>query len=375
MNKILEELKKYINFQLWEQLHDLESIVVVADRDVADKVEEIVLYINKKSKVQKCSLDKVQNIDFTLYDCVLIIEKEFVDAALQLVDCENVFFYAPKTFDSVYRFFELYKEQGKIEELFKMLADDISATIVMNILKARITDNMAYIDKIQDKNKGNEYVDKSIISFSDDECFLDAGAYTGDSFLRFLRQTNYRFNAAYLFEPDPQNYDILQKQINKKIMVGDTEGKICYKKLSDDSVNKIHIYNKGLYSHTAELEFSSNIGEASHISGNIPMKVEEKNERVIQVIGIDEWIGDKKLSVIKMDIEGSEMDALNGAQNTIKKYIPNLIICIYHKKTDLWEIPLYIKTLANEYRFCIRHYNSNLWDTVLYAIKGGNKDE
>lgn len=375
MNRIFEELKNYINLQLWEQLHGLASIVVIADKDVADKVEEIVLYINKNSMVQKCSLGKEQDINFALYDCVLIIKKEFVDIALQFVDCEKVFFYAPTTFDCVYRFFELYKEQGKIEELFEMLADDMSVTVVMNILKARITDNMAYIDKIQDKNKGNEYVDRSIISFSGDECFLDAGAYTGDSFLRFLRQTHYRFNAAYLFEPDPQNYEILQKQINKNIMVEDTEGKICYKKLSDESISKIHIYNKGLYSHTAELKFSSNIGEASHISGNIPMKVEEKNERVIQVIGIDEWIGDKKLSVIKMDIEGSEMDALNGAQNTIKKYIPNLIICIYHKKTDLWEIPLYIKTLSNEYRFCIRHYNSNLWDTVLYAIKGGNKDE
>lgn len=375
MNRIFEELKNYISLQLWEQLHGLASIVVIADKDVADKVEEIVLYINKKSMVQKCSLGKAQDINYALYDCILIIKKEFVDIALQFVDCENVFFYAPATFDCVYRFFELYKEQGKIEELFEMLADDMSVTVVMNILKARITDNMAYIDKIQDKNKENEYVDRSIISFSDDECFLDAGAYTGDSFLRFLKQTNYRFNAAYLFEPDPQNYEILQKQINKNIMVGDTEGKICYRKLSDESISRIHIYNKGLYSHTAELEFSSNIGEASHISGNIPMKVEEKNERVIQVIGIDEWIGDKKLSVIKMDIEGSEMDALNGAQNTIKKYIPNLIICIYHKKTDLWEIPLYIKALSNEYRFCIRHYNSNLWDTVLYAIKGGYKDE
>lgn len=85
---------------------------------------------------------------------------------------------------------------------------------------------------------------------------------------------------------------------------------------------------------------------------------------------IDEAIdpGDR-VTTIKMDIEGSELEALKGARETIRRDKPKLAICIYHKTEDLWEIPLYIKSLIPEYRFYIRHHGpSGLYDSVLYAV-------
>ena len=87
----------------------------------------------------------------------------------------------------------------------------------------------------------------------------------------------------------------------------------------------------------------------------------------IQGVDIDSVVGDDNVTFIKMDVEGSELKALEGAKNTIIRKHPRLAICIYHKAMDVIEIPSYILSLVPEYKFYIRHYNSHMWETVLYA--------
>ena len=88
----------------------------------------------------------------------------------------------------------------------------------------------------------------------------------------------------------------------------------------------------------------------------------------IQGYDIDSIVGEEQVTFIKMDIEGSELKALEGAEKTIKRHKPKLAICIYHKPMDVIEIPSYIMRLVPEYKFCIRQYTSRMWETVLYAI-------
>ena len=75
----------------------------------------------------------------------------------------------------------------------------------------------------------------------------------------------------------------------------------------------------------------------------------------------------KRVDFIKMDIEGFETEALRGAENSIRKYKPRLAICIYHKFSDLFEIPLLINRLNPGYKFYIAHYTIHTEETVLYA--------
>lgn len=89
-----------------------------------------------------------------------------------------------------------------------------------------------------------------------------------------------------------------------------------------------------------------------------------------EVTDIDGFLTERKirrLNCIKLDIEGAELAALQGAETTIKKLRPKLIICLYHKAVDLIEIPQYIKKIAPEYRLYVAHHSACFLDTVLYA--------
>ena len=69
-----------------------------------------------------------------------------------------------------------------------------------------------------------------------------------------------------------------------------------------------------------------------------------------------------------MDIEGSEVKALEGAKNLICEYKPKLAISIYHQRKDIWEIPILLLKYNPDYKFYLRVYSFTGNDTVLYAF-------
>ena len=71
-----------------------------------------------------------------------------------------------------------------------------------------------------------------------------------------------------------------------------------------------------------------------------------------------------------MDVEGAELQSLQGAKRTIMKYRPKLAICIYHKNEDLFSCLLFINHIVGNdiYKYYIRHHSDNITETVLYAI-------
>lgn len=83
---------------------------------------------------------------------------------------------------------------------------------------------------------------------------------------------------------------------------------------------------------------------------------------------LDEIAGDRRITFIKMDIEGAEKEALVGAQNIIRNQKPKLAISIYHKKEDIWELPALLLEMNPEYQFYLRHYSLREAETVLYAV-------
>ncbi len=189
------------------------------------------------------------------------------------------------------------------------------------------------------------YFDPDLIKLHEDEVFVDAGALTLETSLRFIeecRKNHIQHYRIHAFEPDYVSY-----------------GK-CINMLKDMPDAAIQLYDAGLWSENTTLYFAETGNAASRISM-------EQTGTLIKTVALDSCISDP-VTFIKMDIEGAELEALKGSREILKQYRPRLAISLYHKREDLVEIPSYIKELVPEYKLYIRHYSNASVETVLYAV-------
>ncbi|MCR8746705.1 FkbM family methyltransferase [Romboutsia lituseburensis] len=232
---------------------------------------------------------------------------------------------------------------NKLYELIDILDDDESKNIICKIVKGWSSNEIMY-GEFNDIYSQNQYFLDDLVNLSDDEVFLDAGAYTGDTLLEFLKNTNHKFKNAYLFELNEKVYIDLKKNINK---------------LDNNIREKIITYNTGT---------SNKKGVVNYCDEESASLITDIGECVGKVDSIDNMLNENKVSFIKMDIEGAEIDAIIGAEKTIKRHKPKLAICVYHSASDLWEIPLMLKDMLPEHKIYIRHHTNMLIETVCYAI-------
>lgn len=188
-----------------------------------------------------------------------------------------------------------------------------------------------------------QYFNPDFMTFEEEEIFVDAGCYNLSSSIK-LKEHCKTLKRVYAFEPDLHNYDLCEKATKLHF---------------EDKVVKI--IGKGTWSENKTISFDASSDGQSHIS--------ESGKASIEVVAIDDVIPpDEKVTFIKMDVEGSELESLKGAKHTIQRCKPKLAICIYHKVEDMYEIPLYIKSLVPEYKLYVRHHSNGASETVLYAM-------
>lgn len=172
------------------------------------------------------------------------------------------------------------------------------------------------------------------------EVFIDAGAYDGGTIRDFLQWTNGNYQQVIALEP-------LRDMCKSIRQMCEREG------MHDISVREIAAWNR-----EEKLFFTE------ELTGS---RVESEGKIVVNGMDIDSIVKADRVTYIKMDIEGSELKALEGAKRTIQRNRPKLAISLYHKPEDIVELPSYILDLVPEYKFYIRHYCSDVCETVLYA--------
>lgn len=184
------------------------------------------------------------------------------------------------------------------------------------------------------------------------EVFIDCGAFVGDSIERYIWEKNGVFHKIIAFEPDRKNFRALETRV------------VRLKEEWNFSPEQISIYPYGVSDKSFAsiiTHDSTNNGSSSKITENTSADGEE-----CQLIAIDDFIKEP-FSFLKADIESYEYKMIAGAHNSIIKYKPLLAICIYHNAADLYDIPLFIKSMVPEYKLQIRHHSEFLDETVLYA--------
>lgn len=80
------------------------------------------------------------------------------------------------------------------------------------------------------------------------------------------------------------------------------------------------------------------------------------------------------VTFIKADIEGCELTMLEGAGETIRRFMPILAVVCYHHPKDLSELPRFIHKIAPGYKLFLRKYAPDFYESVLYAVPSDRVD-
>jgi len=235
------------------------------------------------------------------------------------------------------------KNKDKIIKTMELFLDEKSKKLYEQVIKFRLT-GILKDAPLPDKNY-LQYFPDDVPGLEKISSIVDCGAYTGDT-INDLYKKYGKVREIIAFEPDLKNFI-----------------KLCEFVRKNKVANNIFLINAGVYSKTGELYFFNKHTMASYFS--------KKGDMRLPVVMLDDILNNET-DLIKMDIEGLEYDALLGAEKFIKKYIPNLAICVYHRPDDLWKIPNLLNNWNLNYKFYLRVFWYYTFELVLFAIKNQN---
>ncbi|MDD3237058.1 MAG: FkbM family methyltransferase [Candidatus Gastranaerophilales bacterium] len=230
---------------------------------------------------------------------------------------------------------ELFDKKHIFEDIFKKLNDEESKKVLSDVLSYRIVADNKYLKNYKFIRKEQYFED--FIKLGDDEVFLDCGGFDGDTTEEFISRCP-QFKKVYFFEPCLANMTKAKLRLNNN--------------------PKIDFIQKGVSDATETLYCTFNSAATT---------IADSGNEEVETVKIDDVISDIP-TLIKMDLEGFEMKALEGCKNTIKNYKPKLAISVYHKPEDFCEIYTYIMSLNPNYKLYCRHYTEAMCDTDFFFV-------
>ncbi len=215
--------------------------------------------------------------------------------------------------------------------------DERSKALLLEILSWRLSGTKA--PAIHD---GRQYFIPEL-PIRADEAFVDAGAYNGDTLRDFadIARTVNSDARYYAFECGESNLSMLYQMMRS--------GQYRF---------PVEVFPVALWDHADVLYFSDCKASSA---------IDAKGTAEVRADTLDDCLRGKRVSWIKMDIEGAEPQALAGCSAIIREQKPRLTICVYHCAEHLYEIPRYIHALRSDYRMLLRHHSRCDCETVIYA--------
>jgi len=197
-------------------------------------------------------------------------------------------------------------------------------------------------------------VDADISSRIDGKTIVDGGAFVGDSAVMFC--DSYAPENILAFEPAHATFEML-KQVAEKSNLGDKIIPV-FKGLGD-SPDSMCLRNTGADVVNPGATFSTCMDNMSAVGDEIE----------ISTIDAEVSAGNYQVGLIKLDIEGFEKKAIEGALETIKRDKPVLVISLYHNPVDFFEIKPLLESLDLGYKFMARRAEAMipLGDIILIA--------
>lgn len=232
----------------------------------------------------------------------------------------------------------LEAREEDIKRLYCLLADEQSRRVLEGLIRFKITADPEALYEIETTR---DEVYNNIIKPQKGDVFVDAGAYNGDTAEEFMHYCP-EFGKIYAIEPAPVNF----------------------RKLSENTALKdnprVELVNLAVGESMGTVGFSDKGGRSPYIKDN--------GKITVQVNTLDNLVKEAP-SVVKLDVEGVEKEALMGAAEIIGKHAPKLMVSVYHKTEDFISLPLLLHEMCPSYRLYLRHHPYlPSWETNLYAV-------
>lgn len=228
----------------------------------------------------------------------------------------------------------------EFEKVNSLLADTLSQKTFQHCIRFKLSGKLSYLEEI---SVSPTEIFETIFPLGDQEFFVDAGAYNGDTVLEFINLVGNKYQGILAIEPSKRNYKRLLKN---------TEG-----------LPNFFTFQGAAWDSKDILYFKDGRGRGSTLTAGEPNT---------QVNTIDALLGEipgATASYINYDVEGAEQQALAGSVNTIRAHKPKLWISAYHRSRDLFALPLQVLEILPDYQLYYRH-NPYIpaWDIQLLAL-------
>lgn len=230
----------------------------------------------------------------------------------------------------------------QLEKTLDLLSDDLSRQIFLSVIRYKLTGELSYLRAACNTEK--ECYD--CLSDRKIDVAVDGGAYNGDTVFSLL---TYRpeIGRVIAVEPDRRNFEKL-------------------KRYAATDPYRIQVHYGALWSKSGNGYFSASGNRNSTLQSTASHQVRRQETALLTV---DELTSGLSVDYIKYDVEGAELQALQGSRATILHHRPALAVSLYHRSEDLFRIPLLLHSWNPDYRFYLRRTEClPAWEIMLYAI-------
>lgn len=227
----------------------------------------------------------------------------------------------------------------EFQRAYDWMADETARQVFSDIVNFKISGKIDYLRHCEtDKDE----VFRNILKPHGHECFADLGAYNGDTIRELLSYTDGAYDSITALEPDKRNFKKLSRYAEESL------------------TGKVELVQAGGWSEDTVLTFAAKAGRNSALA---------KQGIPTQMRSLDSVLGGAPCTMLKLDVEGAEHQALLGATQTIKTHHPRLNVACYHRNEDLFDLPALLKELDPSYKLYLRHHPYvPAWDVNLYAV-------
>lgn len=223
----------------------------------------------------------------------------------------------------------LDKYEDELQQVYNLLADEQSRLVFSATLNYKLSGKIKYLFECTTQRVADI---RTLLAPTADEVYMDLGAYNGDTIKELGGLTDWRWREAIAVEPDRRSCRKLRALAEELAQQG----------LS------VEVHEAGIWSEEGELGFSDSGGRQSTFIGAA--------KKTVPVTTIDAVALGRSVTLIKMDVEGAELQAIAGGRQTLERCAPKLFVAAYHYDVDLFRLPLILRDLVPQYKIYLRKH-------------------